>query len=136
MHKLIEDFERRYLLGLPEMDDTHREFVDLVNRLGEADKASFIPLFDELAKHTEAHFSAEDKLMEDSAFPAIREHRDEHQRVLGELARFGQRVATGSVLMGRAYITQQLPKWFDLHAVTMDSALAAHLKVQSGKQAS
>jgi len=30
--------------------------------------------------------------------------------------------------MGRAYVTQQLPGWFDLHAVTMDSALAAHLK--------
>lgn len=128
MPRLIEDFERRYLLGQPEMDDTHREFVDLVNRLGEADKAEFIALFDALTAHTQRHFDAEERMMEATSFPALREHRDEHRRVLGELERFGQRVAAGSILMGRAYVTQQLPKWFDLHAVTMDSALAAHLK--------
>ena len=131
MPRLIEDFEQRYLLDQPEMDATHREFVDLVNRLGEADKADFIPLFATLTAHTQAHFAAEDRMMEASGFPAIREHRDEHRRVLGELERFGQRVAAGSVLMGRAYVTQQLPGWFDLHAVTMDSALAAHLKANA-----
>ena len=127
--RLIENFERRYRLDQPEMDATHREFVDLVNRLGEADKAEFIPLFETLTSHTQAHFTAEDRMMEACGFPAIREHRDEHRRVLGELERVGQRVAAGSILMGRAYVTQQLPGWFDLHAVTMDSALAAHLKL-------
>jgi hemerythrin len=48
--------------------------------------------------------------------------------VLGELNRFAQKVTTGSILMGRAYVVEQLPSWFDLHAKTMDSALAAHLK--------
>jgi hemerythrin-like metal-binding protein len=129
MPRLIEDFERRYLLGQPEMDGTHREFVDLVNRLGDADKPGFMALFKALTVHTQHHFDAEERMMEASAFPALREHKDEHLRVLGELERFGQRVATGSILMGRAYVTQQLPKWFDLHAVTMDSALAAHLKL-------
>jgi hemerythrin len=131
MRKLIEGFDRRYLLGLSKMDDTHREFVAIVNAMGEADKADFIPLFEALTKHTKAHFSAEERLMEASAFPAIREHKDEHLRVLGELERFGQRVAAGAVLMGRAYVTQQLPKWFDLHTITMDSALAAHLKAKA-----
>lgn len=127
MRKLIEDFDRRYLLGLPEMDDTHRQFVDIVNTMGEADKAGFIPLFEVLTKHTKAHFAAEERLMEASSFPATGEHREEHRRILGELERFGKRVAAGSILMGRAYVIQQLPRWFDLHAITMDSALAAHL---------
>jgi hemerythrin-like metal-binding protein len=128
MTALIEAFEQRYLLGITSMDDTHREFVDLVNRLGVAPKAEFMPLFEELFTHTQTHFDQEKHLMETSGFPAIREHTDEHQRILGELNRFSQRVATGSIMMGKAYVTQQLPQWFDLHAKTMDSALAAHLK--------
>ncbi|MEJ2453273.1 MAG: hemerythrin domain-containing protein [Candidatus Thiodiazotropha sp.] len=128
MAELIENFEQRYQLGLMAMDGTHREFVDLVNRLGEADKAGFITLFAELHQHTKRHFEQEMRWMEDSAFPAIREHADEHRRVLGELDRFAQRVASGSIMMGKAYVTQQLPHWFDLHAKTMDSALANHLK--------
>jgi hemerythrin-like metal-binding protein len=128
MAELIEAFEQRYLLGITSIDDTHREFVDLVNRLGVAAKPEFIQLFDELFTHTQAHFEQENRLMETSDFPAMREHTDEHQRILGELNRFSQRVAAGSIMMGRAYVTQQLPQWFDLHAKTMDSALASHLK--------
>jgi hemerythrin-like metal-binding protein len=128
MSALIEQFDQRYLLGLEAMDDTHREFVDLVNRLGKADKSEFIECFAELVSHTKAHFEQENRWMEASGFPAIREHIDEHQRVLGELDRFASRVASGSVALGRAYVIQQLPQWFDLHAKTMDSALASHLK--------
>jgi hemerythrin-like metal-binding protein len=128
MSALIEAFEQRYLLGIADMDETHREFVDLVNRLGVAPKAEFMRLFEELFSHTQAHFENENRLMEASGFPAMREHSDEHQRILGELNRFSQKVATGSIMMGKAYVTQQLPQWFDLHAKTMDSALAAHLK--------
>ena len=128
MPKLIDQFEARYLLGVSSMDETHREFVDLVNRLGEADKQQFISLFDELLRHTQAHFDAENLLMDESGFPAAREHKDEHQRVLGDIHRFATRVAVGAVPLARAYLNQQLPDWFNLHAITMDSALAAHLK--------
>ncbi len=128
MAELIENFEQRYLLGLEAMDDTHREFVELVNSLDGADKASFIYLFRELHEHTQSHFEQEQQWMENSGYPGMREHMDEHRRVLGEMNRFAQRVAAGSVVMGKAYVTQQLPQWFDLHARMMDSALANHLK--------
>ena len=128
MSQLIESFEQRYLLGVSEMDDTHREFVELVNQLDNADDQTFIPLFEQLIKHTSSHFAAENEKMQECGFPAIREHTEEHLRVLGDLERFGKRVAAGNIAMGRAYVTQQLPDWFDLHARTMDSALAHHLK--------
>lgn len=127
MPKLIDRFEQRYRLGVMEMDSTHREFVDLVNHMSDATKEAFIPLFAELLAHTQSHFETENAMMRASGFPAMREHLDEHQRVLGDLRRFSQRVATGNTRLGRAYVTQQLPGWFDLHAKTMDSALAAHI---------
>jgi hemerythrin-like metal-binding protein len=126
---LIDNFEQRYLLGVEKMDETHREFAALVNRLGTANKEEFIACFPELVAHTREHFDQEQQWMKASCFPATREHMDDHQRILGELDRFAQRVSTGAIAMGRAYVTQQLPQWFDIHAKTMDSALASHLNL-------
>ena len=114
------------------MDATHQEFIELVNQLALADKAMFISLFRQLVEHTETHFAAEKQLMAETGFPAIREHMDEHLRVLGELHRIAEKVSKGSVTIGRAYVREQLPAWFDLHAITMDSALAAHVRSQQG----
>jgi hemerythrin len=58
----------------------------------------------------------------------LQEHRGEHRRVLAELRTLGQRAAAGRLALGRAYVRERLPDWFALHAATMDSALAAHLK--------
>ncbi|MCW2306919.1 bacteriohemerythrin [Rhodobium gokarnense] len=123
--------EDRHRLGVDAMDETHLAFADLVNRLGEAtDPAAFQALFAELSAHTEAHFAEEDRLMAESGFPALVEHRGEHRRVLGQIAQIGERVARGRIAMGRAWVAE-LPSWFDLHAASMDSALAAHLKKAS-----
>lgn len=128
MTELIGSFDDHYLLGHEAMDATHREFVRLVNQLGAADKTEFAALLADLHAHTQVHFEQERQWMRESGFPAIREHLDEHQRILGELSRFAERASSGAVMMGKAYVTQQLPQWFELHARTMDSALAAHLK--------
>lgn len=129
---LLDPNNPAYILGVDSMDDTHQEFIALVNKLEEAgDKRAFVALFAELVKHTETHFTAENRLMEETGFPAIGEHKADHLRVLGQLHRFGERVTAGSTMMARAYVKEQLPAWFNLHAATMDSALAAHIKAQS-----
>jgi hemerythrin len=110
------------------MDNTHRQFIDLVNRLGQADNTQFPTLFEELEQHTQEHFEAENRLMQQTSFAASWEHRDEHLRLLGELAQIRRQVVKGRMLLARAYVRQQLPGWFHVHALTMDSALAAHLK--------
>jgi len=124
---LIADFERRFVLSVAAMDATHREFVDLVNRLGTCDRDRFVEFFPTLVSHTRAHFAAEEGMMETSGFPAIAEHRSEHARVLGDLEHLGTQLAKGRFQLARAYVSEQLPDWFALHAETMDSALAAHL---------
>lgn len=125
---LNEGFAERYLLGIPQIDTIHGEFIELLNRLDGTDKAGFIGLFPQLLEQTKGHFEIENALMSDFRFPAIREHMEEHQRVLGDLDRLAERVRNGYVLMARAYVREQLPQWFSLHAVSMDNALAAYLK--------
>ncbi|MCU7916799.1 MAG: hemerythrin domain-containing protein [Candidatus Thiodiazotropha sp. (ex Dulcina madagascariensis)] len=128
MPKLIKAFDRRYRLGIEKLDEEHRKFVELVNRLESSENAVFIELFPQLVNHIQQHFLTENALMAESGYSAIHEHIDEHQRVLDELNRIGEKVSLGSVSMGRTYVTDHLPNWFEHHAETMDSALASHLK--------
>ena len=125
---IIEWDDNRFRLGVNAMDDTHIEFVELVNAVDRAEGEEFIRLFDLLISHTREHFDHENKLMIESEFPALAEHRGEHERVLGELVQFGQRVHKGLIPFGRSYLRSSIVHWFPLHAATMDSALAAHLK--------
>ncbi len=109
------------------IDAAHSEFVRLLNQMPSADNAEFVRLFTELAQHTEQHFTEENSLMAQSKFPATGEHQAEHQRILGELAQFKKRLDKGMVAFARAYAQEKLPAWFNLHLMTMDSALVAHL---------
>ncbi len=127
---IIEWDDKLFRLGLEIMDDTHREFVSLVNQLSDAPDKEIGALFNQLIKHTQQHFLQEEKLMIESRFASFAEHRDEHQRILGELNQFKKRVDKGLVAFGRNYIKQRMPEWFRLHAATMDSALAMHLKTR------
>lgn len=119
--------ESRYALGVPEMDDTHREFVELSYALLVASDEDFPALFVKLNEHTRQHFEHEGKLMKACRFPAIGEHNSEHLHVLGELAHFARGVAAGRLGLAREYV-RNLPTWFDSHLATMDSALAGCLK--------
>ena len=127
---IIEWDDASYLLGVDIMDDTHKDFVNLVNQLSLAVDSEFASLFRQLIAHTEVHFQQEENFMIESKFPAFSEHKDEHQRILGEMNQFLKRVDKGLIVFGRNYIKDRLPDWFRLHASTMDSALAMHLKTQ------
>jgi hemerythrin-like metal-binding protein len=130
MAQLINPQDPRYQLGVPSMVETHDEFIDLVNRLGEAGDKAFVDLFNQLLKHTEEHFASENELMETYRFPPIQIHMGEHKRVLGELTQLGEEVASGAttIAAARSEVSEQIPAWFNEHIMTMDGALASHIK--------
>jgi hemerythrin-like metal-binding protein len=114
----------RHTLGVEEMDDDHREFLALLEILNEASDAEFPTLFQKLVDHVRLHFVREGRLMRLSKFLALGEHEGEHHRVLGELLQFNRNVKRGRLSLARAYVRIGLPEWFELHLLTMDSALA------------
>lgn len=110
--------------GLARMDQTHREFVELYQRLAAAEGEALLPAFDEFVTHTEAHFAQENRWMAAVDFPGC--HRGEHDRVLAVLHDIRKRVANGDLFFARRLI-QELPAWFENHTNGMDAALAFHL---------
>jgi hemerythrin-like metal-binding protein len=125
---LINDFESRFLLGIPAMDRAHREFVDLVNRMDRATDASFAYLFSDLIHHTRAHFATEEVLMRATGFPGSQPHRAEHARVLTEMEGLAEHLGRGRLASARRYVQERLPGWFADHAQEMDNPLAEHLR--------
>jgi len=73
--QLINWSDQDHSLNLNIMDDTHREFVVIINQLNTASDADFKGLFEKLLIHTEAHFARENELMEKTGFPAIAEQK-------------------------------------------------------------
>jgi hemerythrin-like metal-binding protein len=124
---LIDPENPQYCLGVDSMDSTHQEFIALVNSLGNATDEEFPKLFQELLEHTESHFTAENKLMEEVRFPPIEIHMGEHHRVLEQMRIISSKVETGSITTGRTFVLT-IPQWFREHAATMDSALAGCVK--------
>ncbi|MCC6076334.1 bacteriohemerythrin [Pseudomonas sp. GCM10022188] len=127
---MLARFDTLYAVGDATIDHTHREFLELCVAAGEAEGAAFAAQFHALFAHTQAHFADEEARMQASAYPALGEHRAHHRNLLGDMDRLGQRVAAGRSAMARAWLNDNLPQWFDLHARTMDSALAVHLRQQ------
>jgi hemerythrin len=125
----VPTWSERMSVGLASMDATHREFLELLAALAaaEAEAGQFMERLDALLEHTRAHFAAEEVLMAETRFPAIGEHQAEHARVLNELGRLRAGADAGRLPLLRAYL-QQLPDWFMLHLLTMDSATAAHIR--------
>ena len=129
---LIDPNDTRFRRGAQAMDLVHGECFALINAMAEADQAHFLEMFERLVDHTAAHFDQEEQWMIETRFPALQDHRGDHRRVLGDLRAIGQRSNRGKFAMGRAYVRECLPGWFAVHAVTMDSALAAHLNANPG----
>lgn len=125
---LITWSDNHFALGITEMDDTHRELVTLINALDNAHGSAFLGLFTELLYHTRDHFEREKQLMHASGFPTRNEHEAEHRQVLTELIQLQMSLKKGFIPIARNYVRKNLPHWFILHATTMDTALAAHLK--------
>jgi hemerythrin len=119
-------WDDRYLLGHGEMDATHREFVDLVNALVNADDAGLGDALAAFAAHAEAHFSQENEWMEKYDFPPRDCHIDEHNKVLASVHEVRRHLAEGDVAIVRE-LAVALMEWFPAHADYLDSALATWL---------
>ena len=114
-------------LDLPLMDDTHREFVDLLAQVEQADDATVVQRWQELVDHTEHHFGQEDAWMVATRFASGNCHTTQHKVVL-QVMREGAAMGARGELEPIRQMARELAVWFPQHAQSMDAALALHLR--------
>ena len=118
-----------FLLGHGPMDNVHREFVELVNNLLSCPDDEVLQHLQAFARHAESHFGDELKWMQETSFPPLQCHADEHAAVLKSVGEVLPLVEAGNIEIARRLATE-LARWFPGHADYMDSALAAWLVKQ------
>jgi len=115
------------LLELDFMDDTHREFVELLGAVETASDDHLIDCFRMLVEHTDAHFGGEDRWMAATQFAASHCHTTQHNVVMQVLHEALKRGQAGDLPLLRE-LSRELGIWFTQHAQTMDAALAQYLR--------
>lgn len=116
-------------LGVKQMDATHREFVDLLNALGDAPDAELVKQFDLFYAHTVAHFEHEERWMAAIDFPATHCHAAEHAGVLEIMREVRGYLLDEQFHVGRV-LASELAIWFQGHAATMDTLLAQFIRAK------
>ena len=109
------------------MDETHREFIALLNRLAEAPDEKMLAALDEFIRHTEEHFAQEQRWMEQRTYPPLACHVREHEGVLETAHEVRRHVAAGETRFGLV-LAKAVAEWFANHASSMDHVLALYMK--------
>lgn len=113
--------------GDARMDETHDEFLAMLEALRATDAAAQLPLFERLIAHTEAHFAQEERWLQAVGFSARNCHAMQHGAVLDTLREVRQRARQGDLAL-IAQMVDALADWFPQHASSMDAGLAMHMR--------
>ncbi len=114
----------------PQMDQTHREFVEQAAKLEAAmdsDLDTFLALYDELVEHTDAHFAQEDRWMLDTGYSADNCHTAQHKQVLHVLREVRKQAVELDKREMFAGLLPELIRWFEHHVGMADQGLAEHM---------
>jgi hemerythrin len=112
------------------MDETHQEFVELCAALSEDNPATFLQRLDALIDHSVIHFEQENRWMEETNFPPVGCHRQEHDAVLEVMREVRRRIEAGDTDLAPR-LAEELPHWFEHHVDTMDNMLARFMASQT-----
>ncbi|MCV2354868.1 hemerythrin [Paucibacter sp. B2R-40] len=117
-------------LNQPQIDQTHQEFVVLLNQLGNSlhHLDSALPIYQRLLTHTEQHFAMEEGFMAATGFAPDNCHSKQHAMVLDVMRQVLVHTHAEHDLEPMRNLLLELVNWFPAHAEMMDAALVFHME--------
>jgi hemerythrin len=123
---LIE-WKKEFSVGVAEVDHEHQELITLINELHDVIQANggrnqVLESLGEIFAQISSHFALEEKMMRESRYPALAEHKEDHETLLDELRDIMDDVEDdGSYDESR--LADDLERWFTVHFKTHDARL-------------
>lgn len=127
------DWKQSYALGIQQVDEQHRYFLGLINRLsnelGRTDNAAYqAALLQELTAYARFHFVSEENLMLKANYPRFEEHRQHHVQLIDTLSSKLTLVKLNQTNERINAMLEFLLDWFMRHTTVEDRMFADYLE--------
>ena len=126
-------WDDRYSIGIPLVDNQHKQLVVLTNELykachfsNEAAKEKFRKAIREAVAYVKFHFSVEERIMEKADYPEYAVHKKHHIEFIQEILNNVMAFETGKRFVPRQF-AKFLWDWILSHIAITDSKLRDHL---------
>jgi hemerythrin len=131
--EIFVEWDDRYLIGIPLIDDQHKELIRLTNNLyeaclvgGEAARVNFRETIRGTVDYVKFHFAAEEKILENVKYPGIAAHKKEHEsfviKVLADVKNFEE----GKTFVPNIFV-RYLKDWILTHIAVEDKKYAEYI---------
>jgi hemerythrin-like metal-binding protein len=126
------EWDAKYDLGVPAMDDEHRLIVDAMNQLHDLHTAKelgprLLKVMQRLVHVTRSHFADEEAYMDRMGYPELRKHRHMHAQLLERLDQFEMEMRKSGVATEDLF--NFLKMWLKAHICGIDTQYAKYSKV-------
>jgi hemerythrin-like metal-binding protein len=121
-------------VGIPELDDQHRQLVELAARFASAARGGqgrrmSGEILASLESYAATHFAAEEAFMERCGYPQLERHRRQHGQLIAKLTELRQRHQAGQRITGR--VAELLRYWVHHHIAAVDRDIGDHARRQA-----
>jgi len=130
-------WSEKYAVGVKEIDDQHKYFIDLINRANALlEKKCNNDAAEEVVKDLEAyarkHFDTEENFLKSIKYDKLLEHEIEHLRLIEKTNLLYDGVLTGNVNIAK--VVEFLEDWLEHHLLTFDKQYADFIKKKNNKK--
>lgn len=115
--------------GTPELDALHQALLKKMEAVATCTDEQFADIFPVFTACVEATFRQEEEWMEEIDFPMLKQHQEQHARLLAALHNVQSHVSSGNLGLGRDTVANLLPQWLTFHMSTMDTALSVAMQI-------
>ena len=127
------DWDKKYELGIEDIDFQHHYFLNLINRMAEElaqsdDMAYRTAVISELNAYARFHFISEENLMTRAGYPGVERHRKHHRDLLDELSSRQSELGIRKSNDAADKVIDFLINWFLSHTAEEDRRFAEYLR--------
>jgi len=134
----LAGFTDEYLIDIQELDEQHRTFFDLLEKIGATVSDFYKPLDDdevddvidimsELREYALLHFRTEESYMQETAYPGLAKQKQAHNRFITDVIRMEAELMNGSAIPA-IKIRNFMHDWYRDHILELDKPFGKFYK--------
>lgn len=125
-------WDKKYSVSIPWVDEQHKKIIFAINRLAEAmDGGRYSQtigqILDSLVEYAMTHFTDEEQMLARHHYPALLEHRWQHQAYINQVRNLQDRLRVGEENLSPK-VLEFLKDWLATHILVEDMKYVEFLR--------